>query len=76
MEDLKYTTTDLYLSAFLKTSGHRLSVVKAKNKFVFSFEETPELIELVNNYLMDSAICNPLAYANSIKNIKNLLHNL
>ena len=76
MEETKYSTSDLYLSAFLKSNGQKMSVVKNKNKATFVFDETPELISLVNNYLTDDAQCNPLSFANAIKNIKNLLYNL
>lgn len=77
MEDLKtYTTSDLYLGAFLKVKGHKMSVEKMRNKASFIFNETPELILLVNAYLTENASCDPLQYANSIKNVKNLLYNL
>jgi hypothetical protein len=76
MKDVKYITSDLYLCAFLKASGQRMTVSKNKNKVSFIFDETPEIILLVNSYLTDSALCNPLTYSNSIKNIKNLLYNL
>jgi hypothetical protein len=76
MKDNKYITSDLYLGAFLKSKGQKMSVSKNKNKASFIFDETPELILLVNGYLNDEALCNPLTYANSIKNIKNLLYNL
>ena len=76
MEETKYTTSDLYLGAFLKSNGQKMSVVKNKNKATFVFDETPELTTLVNNYLTDDALCNPLSFANAIKNIKNLLYNL
>jgi len=75
MNQEKYVTTDLYLTAYLKTKGHKYNVEKIKVKSYFSFEETPELLSNVNEYLTENDSCEPLAYTNAIKNIKNLLFN-
>jgi hypothetical protein len=72
----KYTTTDLYLAAFLKLKGNKITIDRSKNKINFEFIKTEELDTLVNNYLMENGNCEPLLYANSIKNLKNLLYNL
>ncbi len=74
-EIINYTTSDLYLAAYLKSKGLKFTVEKLKSKSNFLFIETPELISLVNEYLTESGSCEPLAYTNAIKNIKNLLHN-
>ena len=71
----KYKTSDLYLSAFLKLKGFKYEVEKLGKKIVFLFEETPELLKLVNDYLTENASCDPLGYTNSIKNLKNFLYN-
>jgi hypothetical protein len=71
-----YITSDLYLAAFLKLKGHKLKIEKTKNKVNFKFNKTPELEVMVNDYLMESGSCEPLLYANSVKNLKNLLYNL
>jgi len=71
-----YITSDLYLAAFLKLKGHKLKIEKTKNKVNFKFKKTPELEVMVNDYLMESGSCEPLLYANSVKNLKNLLYNL
>ena len=71
----KYKTSDLYLSAFLKFKGFKYEVEKLGKKTMFLFEETPELLKLVNDYLTENASCEPLGYANSIKNLKNFLYN-
>ncbi len=42
---------------------------------MFLFDETPELLKLVNEYLTENASCDPLGYTNSIKNLKNFLYN-
>ena len=71
-----YKTTDLYLAAFLKLNGHKLSVEKNKGKAIFTFDENKELGKLVNDYLTEEGSCNPISYTNSIKNLKNLIYNL
>jgi hypothetical protein len=73
---INYITSDLYLSAYLKCKGFKFIVEKLKSKSTFLFVETPELLSVVNEYLTESGSCEPLAYTNAIKNIKNLLHNI
>jgi len=71
-----YITTDLYLSAYLLVKGHRFTYEKKGRRAHFSFEKTsPHLDEHANEYLMGIGSCEPLAYANAIKNLKNLLFN-
>jgi hypothetical protein len=70
-----YVTTDLYLSAYLKTKGHKMSVEKMSSKFNFSFVESPELLKDVDDYLNEAGSCEPLAFTNAIKNTKNILFN-
>lgn len=71
-----YVTSDLYLSAYLKVKGNKYTVEKNKSKSNFIFTETPELLSYVNEYLTENGSCEPLAYTNAIKNLKNLLYNL
>jgi hypothetical protein len=73
--DEKYITTDLYLAAYLKVKNFKFKVDKMRTKSNFIFERTEELTNCVEEYLTESGSCNPLAYANAIKNIKNLLYN-
>lgn len=75
-ETKNYKTSDLYLAAFLKLNNQKLKVEKTSGKAAFLFEETDELLKLVNNYLTEEGTCNPLSYTNSIKNLKNLIYNL
>lgn len=70
-----YVTTDLYLSAYLLVKGHKFSFEKKSKKAFFSFQPTQDLDLHVNEYLMGSGTVTPLAYANAIKNLKNLLFN-
>jgi len=74
--DNVYTTTDLYLAAFLKLKGNKFSIDKSKNKVNFNFVKSDDLNNLINEYLTEGGVCEPLLYANSIKNLKNLLYNI
>ncbi len=76
MEDSKnYITSDLYLTAFLKTKGHNFLTEKNRGKYNFIFNETPELSININDYLSGGGSCEPLSFTNSIKNLKNYLYN-
>jgi hypothetical protein len=75
LESNVYVTTDLYLSSYLIVKGHKLSFEKKLKKAHFSFPQTPDLDLDVNEYLLGKGQCAPLAYANAIKNLKNLLFN-
>lgn len=74
-EKASYITSDLYLTAYLKVKGYKYMVDKIKSKSNFVFEMTPELLSDVNDYLSESGSCEPLAFTNAIKNLKNFLYN-
>jgi hypothetical protein len=74
-EETKYITSDLYLTAYLKVKGHKFIVEKIKSKSNFVFDLSERIISDVNDYLSENGQCEPLAYTNSIKNIKNYLYN-
>lgn len=74
-EENYHSISDLYLAAYLKTKGQKFTLSKKNNKFLFLFEETESLINLINEYLNEDGVCEPLAYTNTIKNIKTLIHN-
>jgi hypothetical protein len=74
-EEKKYITSDLYLTAYLKIKGHKFTVEKIKSKSNFVFDLSEEIISDVNDYLSENGQCEPLAYTNSIKNLKNYLYN-
>lgn len=76
MELERYTTSDLYLAAFLRLKGNKMLVEKNKSKAIFVFEKNDGLMVLINDYLNESGSCSPLLYTNSIKNLKNLIYNL
>jgi hypothetical protein len=70
-----YVTSDLYLTAYLKVKGFKCKVIKEGNKSKFVFDNTPLLSAHVDEYLTENGTCEPLAFTNAIKNLKNLLHN-
>lgn len=72
---ISYKTTDLYLAAYLKIKGHNLTIERVKSRANFCFIESPELLSDVNEYFMETGSCEPLAFTNQIKNLKNLLFN-
>lgn len=74
-ENKTYTTSDLYLTAYLKIKGHKYTVERIRTKSNFVFNETDKLISDVNDYLSESGSCEPLTYTNAIKNLKNFLYN-
>jgi hypothetical protein len=75
MEEKKYKTSDLYLTAFLRLKGYSYEIEKNRNKIFFVFQETDDLLVKVNNYLMGNSNCDALSYSNSIKNLKNFIYN-
>ncbi len=70
-----YRTSDLYLSEFLKLKGHKFNVEKNKNKIFFIFDKNDVLMGNVADYLSENGNCEPLLFSNTIKNLKNLIHN-
>jgi len=72
----KYLTTDLYLAAYLKLKGHKIEMEKLGKKVNFYFQKTENLNTNVIEYLNEEGSCNPLKYANSVKNLKNVVYNL
>jgi hypothetical protein len=71
-----YATSDLYLSAFLKSKGMRLIDKKRDgNKFFFVFEDRAERKELINEYLNDGSV-NITAFKNAIQDIKTMMFNV
>lgn len=74
-EQQTYVTSDLYLTAYLKTKGFTFKVEQKKSKSEFIFESNPELLSNVDEYLSDTGNCKPLAFTNAIKNLKNYIYN-
>jgi hypothetical protein len=70
-----YQTSDLYLASYLIMKGAKFKVEKGSKKSQFVFDRTPDLSAYVDEYLTGTGSCEPLAYTNAIKNLKNLLFN-
>jgi hypothetical protein len=70
-----YVTSDLYLTAYLKLKGFKFNLIKEEKKIKFHFENSEQLINYVNEYFSENGVCEPLVYANTIKNLKNLIYN-
>ncbi len=70
-----YVTSDLYLTSYLKVKGFKFKISKVNSKSNFVFESSDDLLTNVNEYFAENGLCEPLAFTNAIKNIKNLLHN-
>jgi hypothetical protein len=70
-----YESSDLYLSAYLILKGENFEFKKSNRKTLFIFKTSDNLNLYVNEYLTGRGSCEPLAYTNAIKNLKNLLFN-
>jgi hypothetical protein len=70
-----YESSDLYLSAYLILKGEKFEFKKLNRKTIFIFHPSDNLNLHVNEYLTGRGSCDPLAYTNAIKNLKNLLFN-
>jgi hypothetical protein len=74
-----YQTCDLYLAAFFLSAGCRMvrSSRDAKTKRVyFVFEKSPVMLELKIKYFSREAKVDALTFADNIKSLKSLCHNI
>jgi hypothetical protein len=70
-----YETKDFPLAAFLITSGLALQAhTRQGNVSTFMFSETRQLTDLVSRYYSFQASVNPIAYANSFRNLKSIMY--
>jgi hypothetical protein len=74
-----YQTCDLYLAAFFLSAGSRMVKherdIKSKRVYFF-FEKNPLLNDLKVNYFSRQAKVDALTFADNIKSLKSLCHNL
>ncbi len=70
-----YKTSDLYLSAFLKARGMRLTD-KQRNghKFVFIFNDRADRKELIQEFFNDGMV-SISAFKNAIQDLKTMVFN-
>lgn len=74
-----YQTCDLYMAAFFLSAGCDMvqSVRDKKTKRVhFLFEKSPVLKDLKLNYFSRKAKVDALTFADNIKSLKSLCHNI
>jgi hypothetical protein len=69
------STTDLYYSAYLQTSG--LTMIRTDrdgSRIYFVFEDNEKLEKLAQNWTNYAGKVSAQLYANAIKNLKTLCH--
>jgi hypothetical protein len=70
-----YTTTDLYLTAYLVARGNHLDSFERNNgKTTFRLIEKDGLDEIIREYYADCGLVSGLRMGNTLKNLKNLLY--
>lgn len=74
-----FSTCDLYLAAFFLSAGSKMvkSIRDPKNKRVyFIFEKNPLMQELKLKYFSREAKVDALTFADNVKSLKSLCHNI
>jgi len=77
--DSGYQTCDLYLAAFFLSAGTKLTKSvrdKKTNRVYFLFEKSPIIQELKLNYFAREAKVDAITFADNIKSLKSLCHNM
>lgn len=75
--DTIWSSYDLHIAAVAKTLGHELIDVDRSahpNKALFVFEESEELLELVDDFYADRVSVNPRLLLDSLKLLKNRIY--
>ena len=76
MSDNIYTTSDLYLSAYLKAKGLRLLYKRRDgNKFVFIFDDRQDRKDLIQEFFNDGMV-NITAFKSAIQDLKTMVFNV
>lgn len=77
--ELGYQTCDLYLAAFFQAAGCKMiksSRDPRSRRVYFIFEKNPLIQELKENYFSRTAKVDALTFADNIKALKSLCHNI
>jgi len=77
--DAGYQTCDLYLAAFFLSAGcHMVKSVRDRqtNRVHFLFEKSPVIQDLKVNYFARSAKVDAITFADHVKSLKSLCHNV
>ena len=75
MQPKQYQHKDFYLCAYLLV--HKCILLKHErtgNSTTFTFQDTPELRGLVNDYYSMKGNTEPLAYSANIRSLKSIIH--
>jgi hypothetical protein len=71
-----YNSKDYYLSGFLLYKGFRLLDSERENGFTtFSFQDSPELKQIVTKYYKSEAAVDPMVYGMTLRQLKGVMHN-
>jgi hypothetical protein len=71
-----FETKDFYLSGFLLCKGYRLiDNVRESGFTVFSFQDNPELQQIVSKYYKSEATIDPAVYGMTLRQLKGVMHN-
>ena len=71
-----FETRDFYLACFLRCTGYDLMDLRAEGRRkVFVFRDRPTRREDVLAFYGDAISVHPMAFASTIKGMKELLHN-
>lgn len=74
-----FSTCDLYLAAFFMSAGCQMVTANREQKskrVYFVFEKNPILMDLRIKYFSREAKVPALTYADNIKSLKSLCHNI
>ena len=77
--NIGFQTCDLYLAAFFLSAGCALNQSQRdqrSKRVYFVFEKNPTIEELKLHYFARTAKVDALTYADNIKSLKSLCHNL
>ena len=70
-----YATKDFYAAGYFLCSGHKLVFHKRNNGVTtFYFEDEVAIKEAAEKYFMMKASVEPIAYGNSLRVLKSMLH--
>jgi hypothetical protein len=71
-----YATSDLYLSAYLKTKGLQLQETQRNGKKIFFiFEDQPNRQSLIHEFF-NGGLVNITAFKNAVQDLKTLVFNV
>ena len=77
--DIGYQTCDLYLAAFFITTGCKMSQSQKDNRsrrIYFIFDKNSMMEDLKIKYFAREAKVDALSYADNVKSLKSLCHNI